>query len=201
MPLHPDDLRELPLTTLDAPVDYSFRCPDDRQPSRGTIMLPSSVHETVLLGQGSIVWRYCTLLAGTTIGEGTVIGACVFLGRKCVIGDGVRIHPGAALPDGAVVGDEVYIGSNVTLTDVAVPDLANKRNEVHRPPVIEDRVVIGCNAVLLPGVVIGRGAVVGAGAVVTRDVPPGATVAGNPAKLLLRGRRALRINEAGDVVG
>jgi acetyltransferase-like isoleucine patch superfamily enzyme len=43
---------------------------------------------------------------------------------------------------------------------------------------------IGVNAVVLPGVTIGKGAIVGAGAVVTRDVPPFAIVAGVPARFL-----------------
>lgn len=43
---------------------------------------------------------------------------------------------------------------------------------------------IGCNAIILKGVTIGRGAIVGAGAVVTKDVPPYAIVDGNPAKVI-----------------
>ncbi|HXV27970.1 MAG TPA: hypothetical protein VD913_03300, partial [bacterium] len=43
---------------------------------------------------------------------------------------------------------------------------------------------LGVNVTLLPGVVIGEDALVGAGSVVTRDVPPGAVVAGNPAKVV-----------------
>ena len=52
-----------------------------------------------------------------------------------------------------------------------------------RPVVIEDDAWIGIGAIILKGVRIGRGARVGAGAVVTRDVPDGATVTGNPARL------------------
>ena len=52
--------------------------------------------------------------------------------------------------------------------------------------VIEDGVFIGVNAVILPGVHIGKAAVVGAGAVVTHDVPPAAIVAGNPARVIRR---------------
>jgi acetyltransferase-like isoleucine patch superfamily enzyme len=53
-----------------------------------------------------------------------------------------------------------------------------------RPVVIEDWADIGVNAVILPGITIGKGAIVGAGAVVTEDVPPFAKVAGVPARVI-----------------
>lgn len=160
------------------------------------IYTPAGVDGSVELGPYATIWRYCTILAGTRIGARTVIGAGVFLGRDVVIGDDCRIHPGAAVPDGTQIGNNVFIGSNVSLTDCTYPHLADKREEVHAPPVIEDNVTLGCNAVVLPGVVIGTGAMVGAGSVVTRDVPPGAVVAGNPARRLARhARRCVIIPE------
>jgi acetyltransferase-like isoleucine patch superfamily enzyme len=87
------------------------------------------------------------------------------------------------LPDNVVIGNYVFVGANVVLTDVAYPNLQDKTQEVHRPPVIEDGVVLGSNAVILAGVVVHRGAVVGAGAIVTRDVPAGAVVVGTPARV------------------
>ena len=53
-----------------------------------------------------------------------------------------------------------------------------------KPIIIEDDVWIGANSIILGGVKIGNGAIIGAGAVVTKDVPPRAIVAGNPAKLI-----------------
>jgi acetyltransferase-like isoleucine patch superfamily enzyme len=50
--------------------------------------------------------------------------------------------------------------------------------------VIEDDVWIGIGAIILKGVLVGRGARVGAGAIVTSDVPPEATVVGNPARVV-----------------
>ena len=49
---------------------------------------------------------------------------------------------------------------------------------------IEDDVLIGANAVVIEGVHIGKGAVVGAGSIVTQDVPAGAVVVGNPARII-----------------
>ena len=53
-----------------------------------------------------------------------------------------------------------------------------------RPIVIEDKVWIGINTTILPGVRIGYGAIVGAQSVVTHDVPPMTIVAGNPARVI-----------------
>lgn len=52
------------------------------------------------------------------------------------------------------------------------------------PVVLEDDVLIGANAVVIEGVRIGKGAVVGAGSIVTKDVPAGAVVVGNPARIV-----------------
>lgn len=60
----------------------------------------------------------------------------------------------------------------------------NSRTEKIQPVKIENNVWIGCNCIILKGVVIGEGAVVAAGSVVTRDVAPKTLVGGNPARLL-----------------
>ena len=148
----------------------------------------TSVDASVQIGAGTVIWRYVTILENTVIGAECVIGACVFIGRAARIGDGTRIHPCTGIPNDAQIGSYVYIGSNVTLANVKVPNLRDRSQEVFAPPRIEDDVMIGANAVILPGVVIGHGARVGAGAVVTKDVPPGWTVIGNPAKRRLQRR-------------
>lgn len=61
--------------------------------------------------------------------------------------------------------------------------LKNKAHE-NLITIIEHDVWIGDNSILLPGITVGTGAVIGAGAIVTKDVPPYAIVAGNPAKIL-----------------
>lgn len=90
------------------------------------------------------------------------------------------------------IGDRVLLGANAVITDTDFHPLDPAERRLHpergrsAPVVIEDDVFVGMQAVVLKGVTIGRGAVVGACAVVTRDVPPYAIVAGNPARVVGR---------------
>ena len=71
--------------------------------------------------------------------------------------------------------------------DHTIPPLHRSFDESgssNRPIDIQDDVYIGARVTVLGGVTVGRGAVIGACAVVVRDVPPGAVVAGNPARVL-----------------
>ena len=111
------------------------------------------------------------------IGEGAVImmGAVINIGA--VIGKGTMIDMGTVLGGRAMVGDHCHIGAGTVLAGVVEPASAT-------PVVIEDDVVIGANAVVIEGIRVGKGAVVAAGAVVIDDVPPGAVVAGSPARIV-----------------
>lgn len=80
------------------------------------------------------------------------------------------------------IGDDVLISENVTIRDSDNHHLQG--SIVTAPIVIQDRVWIGMNAIILKGVTIGEGAVVAAGAVVTHDVPAHTLVAGVPAKVI-----------------
>lgn len=84
-------------------------------------------------------------------------------------------------------GNNVMIGPRVSFYTAGHPTSAKVRNtelEFGLPIKVEDGVWIGGSAVILPGVTIKKQAIVAAGAVVTKDVPKGAIVAGNPAKVL-----------------
>lgn len=85
------------------------------------------------------------------------------------------------------MGDRVLLGSGALVFDSDLhplePGVRRGRGKC-APIVIEDDVFIGARAIVLKGVTIGKGAVVGAGAVVTKNVPAGAHVAGNPAKVI-----------------
>jgi galactoside O-acetyltransferase len=85
------------------------------------------------------------------------------------------------------IGDGVMIAPSVTLTTTGHPVHPGRRVDFARfsePIVIEDKVWIGSNAVILPGVRIGYGSVIGAGSVVSRDIPPMVVAVGTPCRVL-----------------
>jgi galactoside O-acetyltransferase len=85
------------------------------------------------------------------------------------------------------IGDGVMIAPSVTLTTTGHPVHPARRVDFARfsePIVIEHKVWIGSNAVVLPGVRIGYGSVIGAGSVVSRDIPPMVVAVGTPCRVL-----------------
>jgi maltose O-acetyltransferase len=111
------------------------------------------------------------------------LGDNVFVNFNCVILDIVTV----------TIGDRTQIGPAVQIYAADHPRDAKTRAEgleFGRPVSIGSDVWIGGGAVIVPGVTIGDGAVIGAGSVVTRDVAPGATVAGNPARVIQKHPRA-----------
>ena len=104
---------------------------------------------------------------------------------------GIEIHPGAKLGKnifidhtGAIIGETAEIGNDVTIIGRAVLGSTGKGNDFFRHTVVEDGVTIGMNSTMLGRIRLGKNSKIGAGAVVTHDVPPNATVIGNPAKII-----------------
>lgn len=139
--------------------------------------------QSISIGPGTRVWQYCVVLPGAVIGSDCNICANVLIENDVVVGDRVTIKSGVQLWEGARVEDDVFIGPNATFANDLFPR-SRKRPEKFLITEIGRGASIGANATVLPGVRIGANAMVGAGAVVTKDVPPNAVVAGNPAVII-----------------
>jgi UDP-3-O-[3-hydroxymyristoyl] glucosamine N-acyltransferase len=129
-----------------------------------------------LIADGAIIRELCR------VGSGSVIGADVSLDRDVVVGDNVRVMTKVHLTGHTRVHDSAFIGPLAGTTNDNAFGREGYREEEVRGPTIEEGAMVGGGVSLLPGIVVGRGAVVSAGAVVTRDVEPGATVLGVPAR-------------------
>jgi UDP-2-acetamido-3-amino-2,3-dideoxy-glucuronate N-acetyltransferase len=149
------------------------------------------IAESVVLADGVKVFHPDLVnLYGCRIGAGTRIGTFVEVQKNAVIGARCKISSHSFVCEGVTIEDEVFVGHGVMFTNDLHPrattegKLQTDGDWVVVPTRVETGASIGSGAVILAGVTIGAHALVGAGAVVTRDVPPGATVVGNPARIV-----------------
>jgi UDP-2-acetamido-3-amino-2,3-dideoxy-glucuronate N-acetyltransferase len=151
---------------------------------------PYRLIEDVDFGVDVIVHSF-TNLYGCRIGSGTRIGTYVEIQRGAAIGERCKIQSHTFVCDGVEIGDEVFVGHGVMFINDRHPQATTDDGALQgdadwtlERTVVEDRASIGSGATILCGVTIGAGALVGAGAVVSRNVAPGETVAGVPARSL-----------------
>jgi len=144
----------------------------------------------VKLGKNVRLYAFVNLY-GCEIGDETSIGTFVEIQKGVRVGARCRIQSHTFICEGVTIEDEVFVGHNVNFLNDRWPAAVNDDGSVRTAgdwrlerTVVKRRATIGTGAILLPGVIVGEGAVVGAGAVVTKDVPPGAVIAGNPARVL-----------------
>ena len=147
-------------------------------------------------GRGSVIHRSVRMdtppYRKFSLGDHSVIESFCCINNAVgdvVIGHHTRVGLHNTVIGPVTIGNHVNLAQGITVTALNhnFSD-ANKRIDEQgvttTPVVIEDDIWIGANAVILPGVTIGRHSVVAAGAVVTKDVPPHSLVAGVPAKII-----------------
>lgn len=161
-------------------------------PSKPANDAPYRLIEDVDFGENVIVSPF-TNLYGCRIGAETRIGPYVEIQRDAVIGARCKIQSHAFICTGVEIEDEVFVGHGALFINDRFPRATTEEGALKTEAdwqlertVVGRGAALGSGAVVLGGIRIGAGALVGAGAVVTRDVAPGETVAGVPARVRLR---------------
>ena len=130
-------------------------------------------------------------LYGCEVGDETKIGAFVEIQKNARVGRRCKVSSHPFICEGVTIEDNVFIGHGVTFINDTFPRAATAAGELQtekdwkvETTLVKKGASIGSGSTILCNVVIGEHALVGAGSVVTRDVPPHAVVAGNPARLI-----------------
>jgi acetyltransferase-like isoleucine patch superfamily enzyme len=130
-------------------------------------------------------------LYGCEVGDNTKIGAFVEVQKNATIGKNCKISSHTFVCEGVTIEDDAFIGHSVTFINDSYPRATTGSGQMQTEAdwkvertIVKKGASIGSGSTILANVVIGEKAIVGAGSVVTKDVPPNAIVAGNPAKVL-----------------
>jgi UDP-2-acetamido-3-amino-2,3-dideoxy-glucuronate N-acetyltransferase len=152
----------------------------------------SAIAPDVKLGRGVLIYRFVNLY-GCEIGDDTRIGTFVEIQKGARVGARCKISSHTFVCEGVEIEDEVFVGHGVMFINdrrprATRPDGAPQTDAdwTLERTIVRRGASIGTNATILGGLEIGERATVGAGSVVTKSVPAGATVAGNPARILRR---------------
>jgi UDP-2-acetamido-3-amino-2,3-dideoxy-glucuronate N-acetyltransferase len=144
----------------------------------------------VQLGRDVVIRDFVNLY-GCRIGDNSRIGTFVEVQKGASVGRNCKIQSHTFVCEGVTIEDDVFIGHNVTFINDRFPRATRGDGRLQTdedwaciPTLVKSGASIGSSATILCGVTIGEDALIGAGSVVTRDVPAGAIVAGNPARVL-----------------
>ncbi|MDD4818218.1 MAG: WxcM-like domain-containing protein [Victivallaceae bacterium] len=144
---------------------------------------PESIVEPgAAIGDGTRVWAWSHILSGAVVGSDCNLCDHTFVEGGAVVGNRVTVKCGVYIWNGVTVEDDVFIGPSAAFTNDKFP-----RSGVHCESCGKTRICkgvsIGANSTILP-VTVGAYAMIGAGSVVTKNVPPYAIAAGNPARII-----------------
>jgi len=146
--------------------------------------------KNVSIGDGVKIFNFVNAY-DCSIGDRSKIGSFVEIQKNVKIGRNCKVSSHTFICEGVVIKDNVFIGHNVSFINDKYPRSVNKEGLMKTDKdwkvvktVVENGASIGTSSTILCGIVIGENSIVGAGSVVTKNVPPNAIVAGNPAGII-----------------
>ena len=148
------------------------------------------VSANVQLGRGVKLANFVNLY-GCSVGDNTKVGAFVEIQKNSTVGKNCKISSHSFVCEGVTIEDGVFVGHGVMFINDSYPRATKSDGQLQTEAdwkvertVIKQGASLGSGSTILSNITVGENALVGAGSVVTKDVPPNAVVAGNPARIL-----------------
>lgn len=133
------------------------------------------------IGKGFNTGHHAVIREENEIGDNVSVGSLSCVEHHVKIADGVRIHSQAFIPEFCILEEEAWIGPNVVLTNAKYPRSKNVKEQLVGVTV-KEKVKIGANVTVLPGIKLGAFSLIGSGSVVTKNTDPKSVMVGNPAR-------------------
>jgi UDP-2-acetamido-3-amino-2,3-dideoxy-glucuronate N-acetyltransferase len=158
---------------------------EDERARRYFVHDSAYVDEPCIIGDGTKIWHFSHVMAGSHIGADCTIGQNVFIASNVRIGNRVKIQNNVSIYEGVELEDDVFCGPSMVFTNIITPRSAWPRNgpEDYVRTIVRRGATIGANATIVCGCEIGEYGFVGAGSVVTKNVLAYGMVYGNPARI------------------
>jgi acetyltransferase-like isoleucine patch superfamily enzyme len=150
----------------------------------------NSIAASVKLGKDVKLSKFINMY-GCEVGDETKVGAFVEIQKNAKVGKRCKISSHTFICEGVEIEDNVFVGHSVVFINDSYPRATSADGNLQTEADWKVEITrvckgasIGSGSTILSNITIGENAIVGAGSVVTKDVPPNAIVAGNPAKFL-----------------
>jgi len=142
------------------------------------------VYTDVFIGEGTLLGDGASVREQCRIGSKCIISRYVTVNYNTKIGNNTKIMDNTHITGNMIIGDGVFISTLVATTNDNNIGAKGYNEELIKGPTIENNVLVGATASLLPNVLIGEGSIIASGAVVTKDVPKKTMVMGIPARVV-----------------
>ncbi len=140
------------------------------------------IDEPCEIGDGTAIWHFVHVMAGSRIGRDCSLGQNVMIGPGVQVGDRCKLQNNVSVFEGVTLEDGVFCGPSMVFTNVLNPRAEISRKHAFKKTLVRRGATLGANCTIVCGVEVGAHALVGAGAVVTKDVPAHALMLGVPAR-------------------
>jgi len=152
---------------------------------KGSVISPHVViYTNVFIGKETLIGDNASIREGCVIGDNCIISRCVTVNYNTIIGNKTKIMDNTHITGNMKIGDNVFISVLVSTTNDNNMGSRGYKEELVKGPIIENNVLIGASASILPNTLIGENCIIASGTIVTKNIEKNSLVMGMPGRIV-----------------